>query len=229
MRNGIGSLTTGETVAGWIWLPIYLFLLPLAVQLCDRAFSWGLTGFSANLICFGVNFIAVLAIFSRYLLRTLPGRGLFRGLLAIALGAAVLYGGSWLTELAAQRLRLSLPQYNNDAVVSMIGQDRTLMLIVCVVIAPVIEETLLRGLVYGSAKRISGAFAFLLSVLIFVFMHVWGYFGLYPTPSVLLCALTYLPAAVGFCLTAAVSDTVWSSILLHAFVNAVSFGVIKFF
>lgn len=229
MQKGISSLTKAETAAGWIWLPCYLFFLPLALQYANLKFSWGLTDLTLSLLSLGINLAAVLLIFSRYLLRTLPGRGLWNGILALALGAAVCCGGTWLLGVLTQKLQLSLPQYNNDTVLALIAQNRTLMAVVCVTAVPLIEETLIRGLVFGSLRRISGFGAAVISTLLFLLMHVWTYFGRCPTGAVLLSALRYLPAAAGLCLTAAVSDTVWSSVLLHAMINAVTFGIIKIF
>lgn len=226
MRNGV-SLTKGETVAGWIWLPIYLFVLKFALRFCMEKFAWQIGPLTGNLIFFGVNLAAVLLIFHRFLFGTFFGKGFWNFIQALILGAVMLVFGTWLLKLGAEKLlQISIPQYNDDALLPLIGQNRPLMLFICIVAAPVIEETLVRGLVYGSLRKTSRVIAYMLAVVTFAFMHTWQYFGQYPTGSVLLCALGYLPAAAALCWTYERAGSVWAPIVLHALANAVSFGII---
>lgn len=87
-----------------------------------------------------------------------------------------------------------------------------LVIIAAVVIAPLAEETLFRGFVYGVLKRYTDApFAALASSLMFavIHMHVGS---LLP-----LCML-----AVLFCLAYEITGCLLAPMLLHAIFNAVS-------
>ena len=55
------------------------------------------------------------------------------------------------------------------------------------------------------------------------FMHSWQYFGFYPTGSVLLSCLAYVPASAALAWTYEKSGTIWCPIALHAVINALSF------
>ena len=104
--------------------------------------------------------------------------------------------------------------------------NRYAMMFVTIILAPIIEETLIRGLVFGSLHRTSRALAYVVSCFLFVFMHNWQYFALYPVGSVLLSCLPYIPAAIALGWVYEKSSTIWAPITLHALINAMSFGIL---
>ena len=73
-----------------------------------------------------------------------------------------------------------------------------------VFMAPVVEEALFRGLVFGALRGKSRAAAWIVSVLAFSVYHVWQYIGDGDALMVLLSALLYVPgsAALNWCLRA---------------------------
>ena len=89
-----------------------------------------------------------------------------------------------------------------------------------------IEETLLRGLVFGSIRPASRVVAYITSVFIFTMMHNWQYFGVHSATQVLLSCLAYIPASAALCWTYEKAGTIWASITVHAIINAISFGVL---
>ena len=106
--------------------------------------------------------------------------------------------------------------------------DRRAMSFVTIILAPIIEETLVRGLVFGSLHRTSRWLAYIVSCFLFVFMHNWQYFGLYPALSILLSCLPYIPASVALAWVYEKGGTIWAPITLHALINAMSFGLLTF-
>ena len=100
------------------------------------------------------------------------------------------------------------------------------MLLVSVVLAPVVEETLVRGVVFGSIYPASRVLAYIVSILLFTLMHNWQYFGLHPFVSILLSCLPYIPASVALAWTYEKGGTIWAPITLHAIINAMSFGLL---
>ena len=217
------GLTRAELIAGWCYLPFYLVLLSVCLQ---YLFSWlGLktTELGLNLVYFGVNFAAVLLIFHRFLRQRFFGNGFWNFVQSVILGFVLYYAGTWAIEFAVTKLGGALTLYNNNAVSGMIADDRYVMLAVTVVLAPVTEETLIRGLVFGSIRRASRVMAYIVSVVIFTLMHSWQYFGFYPTSSVLLSCLPYIPASVALAWTYEKSGSIWGPVTLHAVINALSF------
>ena len=98
---------------------------------------------------------------------------------------------------------------------------------VFVVFAPVIEETLVRGVVFGTIRPASRVLAYIVSALLFTLMHNWQYFGLYPALSILLSCLPYIPASVALAWVYEKGGTIWAPITLHALINAMSFGLLS--
>ena len=125
-----------------------------------------------------------------------------------------------------QRLSISLTLFNNDTVSELLTGGGTVMTIATVLAAPIIEETLVRGLVFGTIRDASRPLAYIVSILVFVVMHTWQYFLLYAPGAVLLSALPYIPAAAALCFAYEKSGSVWAAISLHAIINAVATGVL---
>ena len=95
------------------------------------------------------------------------------------------------------------------------------------VFAPVIEETLVRGVVFGTIRPASRVLAYIVSALLFTLMHNWQYFGLHPFLSILLSCLPYIPASVALAWVYEKAGTIWAPITLHALINAMSFGLLN--
>ena len=66
-------LTKFETIAGWLYLPFYLLILNLLLQLANEKFSLGMTALTMNLVYFAVNLLAVLLIFHGFLRQSFFG------------------------------------------------------------------------------------------------------------------------------------------------------------
>ena len=79
---------------------------------------------------------------------------------------------------------------------------------------------------FGSLHRTSRVLAYFVSCFIFVFMHNWQYFALYPAGKVLLSCIPYIPAAAALGWVYEKAETIWAPITLHAIINAMSFGLL---
>lgn len=220
-------LTSFETIAGWLYLPFYLFALNLLLQLANEKLSLGMTALTLNIAYFSVNFAAVLLIFHRFLRQSFFGGRFWNFVQAVVLGFALYYAGTWVLQFALSKLSPDFTIYNNETVSSLISESRYLMLIITVLAAPIIEETLVRGLVFGSIQPSARVMAYIVSVVLFTLMHNWQYFLLYPVGKVLLSCIPYIPASIALAWTYEKSGTIWGSITLHAVVNALSYGLLQ--
>ncbi len=221
------GMSRAARIAGWCWLPVYLVGLSFFLNWADRALGLGMDTVTMNIVYFCVNLAAVLVIFRNFLRQAFFGRSFWDFLQALVLGAAIHYGGTYLVGWAATRLGVSLTLYNNDTVAGLLGSGGTAMLVMTVLAAPIIEETLVRGLVFGSIRAGSRAVAYIAATAVFVFMHTWQYFLAYDPVSVAYSALPYIPAAVALCFTYEKSGSIWAAISLHAIINAVSVGLLQ--
>lgn len=221
------SLTQTETILGWLWLPVYLVFLSWGLQALFSLLKIEYTTFALNIVYFSVNLLFVVLVFRRFLQQRFFGSGFWNFVQALILGFALYAAATWLIRFLLTRLSWELTIYNNDAIADLVNVNRYVMLAVTVIAAPIIEETLLRGVVFGSLRSTGRVPAYAVSCVIFIFMHVWQFFGVYPFGSVLLNCLAYIPAALALCWTYEKSGTIWGSITLHALINAASFGLLE--
>lgn len=220
------SLTQAETVAGWCYLPFYLVLLSLLLQYVFRLLDLPLDPITLNAVYFCVNLVVVLIIFRRFLRQRFFGPGFWNFVQACILGFVFYYAGNWALQLLLDAIGWEVTLYNNNTVEDLVIQNRYVMLLVSIILAPVIEETLLRGLVFGSLHKTSRTLAYIVSILIFTLMHNWQYFGQYDVKSVLLSCLCYLIPSAALCWTYEKASTIWAPITIHAIINAISFGIV---
>ena len=110
----------------------------------------------------------------------------------------------------------------NDRNIASLAQEHYLLMVLgTVVLVPVTEELLYRGVVFSALQKANPILAYALSILLFSAIHVIGYVGTYHWSALLLCLLQYIPA--GFCLAWVYqqSGSIFTPILLHATINAI--------
>ena len=220
------QMTRGERIAGWCWLPFYLMLLSYLLNLCFRLAGIPVDAIILNILYFVINLIFVLIAFRRFLQQRFFGTGFWDFVQALILGAVLYYACSRLILIVVTKLYGEFTVFNDSVVESLAAQNRTVMLVVSVILAPIIEESLIRGVVFGSFYGTSRFLAYFVSTFVFVFMHNWTFFATQPLVEVLLSCLPYIPAAVALGWVYHKSGSIWCSITLHALINAVSFGIL---
>ena len=94
--------------------------------------------------------------------------------------------------------------------------------VLLVVLMPLIEETLFRGLLFGTLRRESRALAYVATVLVYALSCVWRYV-FQPTGvdlRYLLLAVEYLPMSLALCWCYDNGGSIWSAVGLHMVLNA---------
>ena len=230
MRRGynIGpTMTTAQYALGWLYLPFYVLLTSLGLQFLARLLDIEMTDFQLNLLYFTVNFVFVLAVYHRFLLKSLRGftEHFWQFIQTLILGFALYYFIAYVLLWVLNLLAGDVPNFNDEVIGGYISENRTVMLICSVVVAPIVEETLVRGVVFGSFHRKNRIVAYAVSVLLFSAFHVWQYYDRAGLVPMLINALRYIPASVALGWTYEKSGTIWTSIVLHALINAISYGI----
>ena len=220
-------LTRFETIAGWLYLPFYLIALNVLLQYLNAKLALGMTALTINIVYFAVNLAAVVLIFGRFLRQPFFGGQFWNFVQAVVLGFALYYAGTWVLQYLLTLLAPGFTIYNNETVAGLISSNEYVMMAITIILAPVIEETLVRGLVFGSIQPTSRIMAYVVSVILFTLMHNWQYFTLYPAANVLISCIPYIPASIALAWTYEKAGTIWASITLHAIVNALSFGLLQ--
>lgn len=149
------------------------------------------------------------------------GKHPFRFLLASVLGFLCY----WVSNLALTELiRWMAPEFSNvndQAVIRTVRENFVLSAVGTVVLVPLAEEVLYRGLLFRGLHARSRKWAYLLSTLAFCAIHVAGYVGRFDGGVLALCFLQYIPAGVFLAGAYEAADSILAPILIHAAVNAV--------
>ena len=221
------KMTRKQVFWGWLYLPFYLVLTSWWLQFLAGLLGLEITDFQLNLAYFAVNFAVVLLIYHRFLIKSFRGftEHFWKFIQTLILGFALYYFTNYVLSWLLETLGGSRPNFNDEVVNGLVLQNRAAMLVCSVVVAPVVEEVLVRGVVFGTIHGKSRIAAYIVSVLLFCFMHVWQYYGSADFIHILRSALQYIPAAAALGWTYEKSGTIWTPIVLHAIINAISYGL----
>ena len=219
--------TSKERLWGWIYLALQLLILPSLLYLCNIFFNFQLSDTEINFLFFALNFTCVTVIFHRFILEN--GKKALSSPLKVITTAISGYVVYTLLSYLLSTLIVSLyPEFynvNDDYISGLVTNDFNLMIVGTVLLVPITEEVLYRGLIFSGLYNRSRALAYIVSILAFAALHVINYIGAYSPLHLLLCFLEYLPA--GFCLAWAYAktDSIWTPILIHTLVNFIALSV----
>ena len=93
--------------------------------------------------------------------------------------------------------------------------------LIVVVLVPIVEEVLFRGLVFGALRRRSRTVAWIASVALFMVYSVWTFAVAYGDARYLILAFQYLPMSLALTWCYDRGGSVWSAALLHAVLHAI--------
>ena len=218
-----------ETLWGGIYLILYMSVLPFVVPFVLVHLAPQLDEAQINFVFLGLNFAATTVIFRKFLLRSLadalrtPSLTLWYAILGY-LGNMML---SNLVAVCTLRLYPEFFSVNDASIQSIAAQNMPLMFICTVILAPVAEELLFRGLIFRGLHDRSPLAAHALTMVLFSLIHVTGYVGMYDWKLLFFCFLQYLPA--GYCLNFAYrySGAIAAPILIHMMTNLMAFSAMR--
>jgi membrane protease YdiL (CAAX protease family) len=222
-------LNSKERLWGWLWLMFQLLALPRLLHMANAALGNPLNGSWISVLFSGINFLVTVLIFRKFLGRSLENFGMrfFRCLRGAFLGFCVYY----VTNMAlGNLLRLLVPGYtnvNDGQVASLLHLSYLPMGISTVVLVPVAEELLYRGLLFQGFYVRNPRLGYALSVVLFSLVHLLPYLPTADIGTLVLGFVQYIPA--GLCLAWAYTeaDNIFAPILIHAVVNAISIYAVR--
>ena len=222
------GLSTAEQVAGFCYLPFYVVLLGWGIQWLSELLGLGLTELQINVAFFVINCVMIWVIFHNFLIRSFRAIRFWELVQALILGFCLYYAGNFVFNWIISLLDLTITSFNDETVQALFAESRWTMILCTVLLVPVVEETLVRGLLFGVIRRRSRVAAYVTTVFFFAVIHVWQYLLAYEFRAVLLAGLQYIPAGIALGWTYEKSNTVWAPIFLHMTINAIQAGVISF-
>ncbi len=221
--NFSNAPTHRETRNGWIFLAFSMLAMPLALGMVNTLLDSPLPEAMLNFVYYCINFAGTVLIFRNYLSDAL--RVGSRRLFPVVWYALLGYLGS--NALGSILLRLTvilLPQYVNvnDLSLILMIREEPLLAIAVVLLVPVAEECIYRGLIFRNLYSKSALAAYFVSMAAFSAIHVLGYLDVLTPQQILASFLQYLPA--GYCLAWCYrqTGTILTPILMHMIVNAMS-------
>ena len=214
------TLTREETVSGWIWLAVQFLLLGSAVT----ALAAPLGLMKINFLYHLISACATALIFRRFLsgsIRTFR-QETRRVLLTAAACLGVYYLLSTALGAVIFAVDASFSNVNDNTVTGFLRSDPVLTSAATIVLAPISEELLFRGLVFYRARRLGKWAAYVISVAAFAAIHIMGYVGSFSAPRLLLCFLQYIPAGIVLAAGMDATGSIITPMLIHACINAVA-------
>ena len=215
----------GCLIAGFLYWPAYLVGLGVAMsvlmELCGMDINSN-EGFTIlNIACFTVNFMVILLIFRRFLFDSLQdakGR-FFHFFLSALMGYGLCSFLSFQIEFVYILFQLTPENLNQDSVTDLLQRAPWQMVICTVFFAPVVEECMVRGLIFGPLARKLPVLGYILSVVVFSGIHVVGAIGTTDWLTILLCFIQYLPHSIALAWAYHRSGNIIAPIFLHAAIN----------
>jgi membrane protease YdiL (CAAX protease family) len=186
-----------------------------------------LDGPNINLVYYVISFVFVLIFLFRYLKTS------FSDLLDNPLGAlrsvilAYLMNYVFVTLISLVLMFLAGDALNpnTEEIINQTKLDTNVMVFIAVLLVPIVEETLFRGVLFGTLRGKSRPLAYIVTAAVFAVYHLWQYFFTGFDATVLFYLLQYLPASVALCWCYENSGTIWSPIVLHAAINLISINI----
>ena len=217
------SMNRRQIIAGLIYLPCYLIFLSLGLELLlRRLLKVELTQATLNICFYAVNTVIVLLLFGPFLRENFARtewKIVFRKLPKALL---VYFGVSIAVNSAVLLLQPDFANQNTDAILGILQDSPVFIFFLTVVLAPLIEETIFRGLIFGNLLRVNRLLAYAVTALCFAGIHVINFISTLTPADLLLSILQYFPAAAVLCAVYEKRDTIAAPMLLHGCINLIA-------
>jgi len=210
-----------EKVLGFVYWGLQLLVIPAALSMLLPFFHMDLSEAKLNFVFFALNFVCTTAIFFRFLGHSgkLAVARPFRVLQSAFFGYVLFWAASLAMGALFTRLIPEFFNVNDASIAQMAANDFTLTAIGTVLLTPVAEELMYRGVIFGALYSRSRVLAYAVSCTVFAAIHVVGYIGYYDPITLLLCFVQYIPAGLLLGWSYGRSGNIFAPILMHIAVN----------
>ena len=216
------KMRRSEIIGGIIWLVIYGFFMGDILGLGLELLGISYTAAQLNALFVLCNFVITALVFWRFLTRNLslvPGN-LLRILKAMLLGFCIYWLLQVGLDVIGQFLSGNMDIPNDDTISSIAGENYRIMWAGAVLLAPMVEETLVRGLIFGTVRRLNRAAAYAAAAVVFAAMHVLSYLGQMDALTLGYNILVYGLPSIALCACYEYAGNIWAPIGLHMIINA---------
>ena len=213
------QFTRGELFRGWVFFALYLTVFPALMGTVQRFSMEELPVAETNVVYYLLCAVMAFLVFWTFLrkgfdllLDRLP-----ENLFAFAVGLVAAVGLWFLIRL----IPLPVINPNTMSYPEQFALSPAATVVILVVLMPMVEEVLFRGMLFGNARRYSRVFAYVLAVPVYAVYCVWQFVYAYGVIDwwYLLLAIQYLPMSLALCWCYERSESIWSAIFLHMAIN----------
>ncbi len=221
-----------ERIFGWIYLPLHIFLLPLIVVPLVALKVTAQTGAPLdseyyNLIYYAISFVLIMVFMFRFLRASFSD--LFDNFLGSLKAIVFSYLLYYVAMLVISYLMSSIVDDpvnpNTEAAMSTVVSNFKVTAAISVILAPIVEEVLFRGVVFGTIRRKHRILAYAASAILFSVYHLWAYALIESDWTILVYLIQYIPGAIALAWCYERSGSIWASITVHAFINFLAIKV----
>lgn len=214
-------LSPREAMLGWLFVPVFAFLVPL---LLGAVVSWwpvAVSDAQKYTVYYLIGFLYVLIFLWRFVKS--DWMALWDRKLITLLTLLLTHLINLVLSFAIAALTVAIWQDGAEAFASEIpGLSGALpegMFTPLVLLAPLAEEALFRGVVFGTLRPRSRAAAYIVSIALFAVHSVWQTAAANPGVSFLFLAISTIPvgAATAYCYER--TQCIWASALYRALLN----------
>lgn len=223
------TLSGKEKLLGWIYYPVQLLVLPLFLSLANVLAGSPLSESVLNFVYFATNFLCVLAIFFQFLKENsmIAAKAPVQCISYAVAGLVLNWGLSFAVQIFITAVSPDFFNVNDASIGNMVQENFTLTAVGTVLLVPLAEEALYRGLIFGSIYNRRPFAAYVISICVFASVHVIGYIGMYEPLHLALCFMQYIPGAFALAWVYAKADTLWAPILMHMTINLIGVAAMR--
>lgn len=224
MKLSISSTPTENTL-GYSYLIFYQLFLPSIISVILYLLGCKISASLLNIIFFIINFTAVAVIFRQFLWRSVLAlrKNWKNCLISAALGLGAYFASMFIVSLIIPWIDPNFSNVNDDNILEMAREYKPLWGICVVLLVPVVEETLFRGLVFRHLYLKNPILGYFASAAIFSLIHIAGYIGTADSRTLVLCFIQYLPAGFALAGTYERADNICAPIAAHITINLLGF------
>ena len=154
---------------GWIYYPLQLLIIPLVISLVNALIGYPMNEAVLNFVYFAVNFVCILLIGFRFLKNNAKNalKAPLRCISSAVIGLFFYWGLSYIIQIFIMIIDPTFFNVNDASIDNMIQENSTLMTVGIVLLVPIAEEFLYRGLFFSQFYNRKPIAAYLISTCIF--------------------------------------------------------------
>lgn len=217
------TLTKPQKALGFIYLVLHVLVLPILLAMLQE-YTPGMDDYTVNVAYYAIGMGFCLIFMWGFLRRGFDIflDGLPRCLIALALAYIIQMFLSLFTSVAILLLpwdMTALPAIEDSQ--SFVQQYYWPSIAMLGIMAPVIEEVLFRGVLFGSLLKRNRNWAYVLSIALFGLSHVWQGALASMDFRILFFALMDIPMGFALAWSYEKSGSIWTAIFLHMLVGLI--------